>query len=239
VDEAQFTPDEVACVEDLMAFHIGNRRVMDYVRKSLIGLIDDAPELGDLIHSYKVRAKDDLSMKTKLFRKIEKSRNGGPAFDINRDNFYDKINDAIGVRLIHLSVTQFPEIHAAIRELIKIAELEYLEPAKAEVFDAETQAYFQGLGLCVHINERLYSSVHYILGPAKEHKTFSVELQVRTIAQEVWGEVDHRFNYPFPHADISCREQIKTLAHQMNAAARAVTTIFRTVEEHNRRISGL
>lgn len=230
MDESVFSPDEVAYVDDLMTFHIENRRVLDYARKILLGLVEDAPEFLDLIHSYKVRIKDEASMRRKLFRKLAKSKQIGQAFDITRENFYTCINDAIGVRLIHLSVTQFPAIHEAIAKLIEIAELVPLEPTKAEVFDVETEQYFRGLGLVVNINPRLYSSVHYILGP-KRRAAWSAEIQVRTIAQEVWGEVDHKFNYPFEHPDLSCREQIRTLAHYMNTAARAVTAIFRSVEE--------
>jgi putative GTP pyrophosphokinase len=41
-----------------------------------------------------------------------------------------------------------------------------------------------------------YRSVHYILDSSLTKKTRKVELQVRTIFEEGWSEVDHKIRYP-------------------------------------------
>jgi putative GTP pyrophosphokinase len=46
--------------------------------------------------------------------------------------------------------------------------------------------------------------------------------------EEVWGEVDHKFNYPHPSKSLACREQIRALARATSAATRLVDAIFAT-----------
>ena len=43
-----------------------------------------------------------------------------------------------------------------------------------------------------------YRSVHYLLESAPTKEKVIVELQVRTIFEEAWSEIDHRVNYPSP-----------------------------------------
>lgn len=64
------------------------------------------------------------------------------------------------------------------------------------------------------------------------------ELQVRTLAEEIWGEVDHRVNYPHPAESVACRQQIRALARSTSAAGRLVDAIFATVaDEQGRKVS--
>ncbi|MGH9905928.1 MAG: hypothetical protein ACRD8U_10160 [Pyrinomonadaceae bacterium] len=51
------------------------------------------------------------------------------------------------------------------------------------------------------------------------------EIQVRTLADEIWGEIDHKINYPYPHDSLSCREQIKALARVASSCSRLVDSI--------------
>jgi hypothetical protein len=41
----------------------------------------------------------------------------------------------------------------------------------------------------------MYTSVHYIIGSGSQ-TPLTCEIQVRTLMEEVWGEVDHKINYP-------------------------------------------
>jgi len=55
-------------------------------------------------------------------------------------------------------------------------------------------------------------------------------VQVRTLFEEIWGEVDHALNYPTPTETISCREQLKVLAKLVGAGSRLVDSIFKAAE---------
>jgi ppGpp synthetase/RelA/SpoT-type nucleotidyltranferase len=61
----------------------------------------------------------------------------------------------------------------------------------------------------------------------------TAEIQVRTLMEEVWGEVDHTMNYPYPVESLACREQLKVLARVTSSASRLVDSIFATVADHN------
>jgi putative GTP pyrophosphokinase len=76
----------------------------------------------------------------------------------------------------------------------------------------------------------MYTSVHYIIKPNSTAK-ITCEIQVRTLMEEVWGEVDHLINYPHKSQLISIREQIKTLARVTSSCSRLVDSIFTTYNE--------
>ena len=76
----------------------------------------------------------------------------------------------------------------------------------------------------------MYSSVHYVIEASYKTK-FTCEIQVRTLAEEVWGEVDHTFNYPHEVDSIACQEQIRVLARVASSLSRLVDSIFRSYDD--------
>ena len=73
-------------------------------------------------------------------------------------------------------------------------------------------------------------SVHYVVQP-NSRTELTCEIQVRTLMEEVWGEVDHQINYPVKANSLSCREQIKVLARVTSSCSRLVDSIFFTHQE--------
>ena len=71
----------------------------------------------------------------------------------------------------------------------------------------------------------MYTSVHYVIEPNSRTKSTG-EIQVRTLAEEIWGEVDHTINYPKKSSILPCREQIKVLARVTSSCTRLVDSIF-------------
>ena len=57
---------------------------------------------------------------------------------------------------------------------------------------------------------------------------------MRTLADEIWGEIDHKLNYPHEHSNIACREQIRVLARVTSSCSRLVDAIVTTNEEWER-----
>ena len=72
----------------------------------------------------------------------------------------------------------------------------------------------------------MYTSIHYVLGSNSVTRT-TCEIQVRTLAEELWGEVDHAMNYPKESNIQTCREQIKVLARVTSSCSRLVDSIYR------------
>ncbi|HEY4653786.1 MAG TPA: hypothetical protein VIH22_04705, partial [Cyclobacteriaceae bacterium] len=80
----------------------------------------------------------------------------------------------------------------------------------ARTWDDEYREYFNKIGTAVNKSPDLYTSVHYII-KANSDNPLTCEIQVRTLMEEVWGEVDHTINYPYKSNSLSCREQIKVM----------------------------
>lgn len=54
----------------------------------------------------------------------------------------------------------------------------------------------------------------------------SCEIQIRTLFEEIWGEIDHELNYPNPTESSVCREQLRVLAKVVGAGSRLVSAIY-------------
>ncbi|GAB1392976.1 RelA/SpoT domain-containing protein [Rhodocyclaceae bacterium] len=197
---------------------------MDGIRK----WFDDHKRLrqphSSVVHSVKSRLKDRNHLKDKVCRKWDHSD------PITPENIFEKITDLAGVRVLHLYQDQFPKIHAEILDKVeRQKDWVLVEPPKAYTWDPETRQFFEDLKVGVEIKESYYTSVHYVVRPRLD-SPLCCEIQVRTLFEEIWGEVDHALNYPNPSMNLACREQLKVLAKLVGAGSRLVDSIFRSAE---------
>lgn len=177
------------------------------------------------VHSLRKRAKDPGHLSDKLERKMQKCKEAGVPFPVTPENVFETINDLAGIRILHLHTSQFPEINRILLGLLEIEEYEIREGPIAKVWDGEYEQIFKQYGIKTETNPRMYTSVHYVVGVgARQVRT--AEIQVRTLAEELWGEVDHSINYPHASTVLSCQEQIKVLARVTSSCTRLVDSIF-------------
>jgi putative GTP pyrophosphokinase len=182
--------------------------------------------LAELVHSMKTRAKDPAHLEDKLFRKLKKSKEiGAKPFDVTPDNLFEKVTDLAGVRLLHLHTSQFPKINEILQTLLLDEGYSIIEGPEARTWDDEYRAIFESHGIATVPSKRLYTSVHYVVQTSGRSKR-TAEIQVRTLAEELWGEVDHAINYPHPTPIHACQEQIKVLARLTSSCTRLVDSIF-------------
>jgi len=134
-----------------------------------------------------------------------------------------------GVRLLHIYREQLPKIDPLIREILAFHKYKFREKPKAYTWDIENQEFYSGLGFRVETNPSFYTSVHYVVEP--HWRKWGCELQVRTLAEELWGEVSHTVNYPHPTDSIACSEQIAVLARVASGCTRLVDSIFASSRE--------
>jgi ppGpp synthetase/RelA/SpoT-type nucleotidyltranferase len=197
----------------------------DSVSETLSNDLYRHSELKPLIHSIKHRTKDPLHLRDKLVRKRTSAKNEGKPFDITVDNVFEKLTDLAGVRLLHLHTSQFPKIDKAIREVVDELGFAIVEGPTANTWDDEYRQLFTEWGATAVPRESMYTSVHYILD-SRRRTPVRCELQVRTLMEEVWGEVSHTVNYPRPTTDKIVNEQLKVLARFTSGCTRLVDTIF-------------
>lgn len=174
------------------------------------------------VHSVKSRLKDSIHLKEKIVRK---QAGGDP---ITAENLFTRVTDLAGVRVLHLYQEQSRAIHAAIIDKVETQrDWVFNEPPKAYTWDPEAQGFFASMGLEVEVKDSFYTSVHYLVRP-RDDSPHCCEIQVRTLFEEIWGEVDHTLNYPNPTDSVACREQLRVLTKVVGAGSRLVDAIFRT-----------
>lgn len=179
------------------------------------------------VHSVKSRLKD----RGHLIEKVGRKQND--ADPIDADNLFSRVTDLAGVRVLHLYQEQIQTIHNEILDKVNNkGDWVFNEAPKAYTWDPEAQGFFSQMGLDVQIKDSFYTSVHYLVRP-REDSPLCCEIQVRTLFEEIWGEVDHSLNYPNPSESVACREQLRVLTKLVGAGSRLVDSIFRTAAEKN------
>ena len=135
---------------------------------------------------------------------------------------------------MHLHTRQVEEIDIELKRIFDENMLILVEGPTARTWDDEMRSYFKGIGMDIHPyldkNPDMYTSVHYVI-KLNSRTEITCEIQVRTLMEEVWGEVSHAINYPHPTDSLSCREQIKVLARVTSGCTRLVDSIFTTHNE--------
>jgi ppGpp synthetase/RelA/SpoT-type nucleotidyltranferase len=191
-------------------------------------------ELKRLIHSLKWRAKDPDHLRDKLERKAYAAIKAGNQFLITAENLFDEIPDLSGVRLLHLHMRQVERIHPLIMHVFNEEGYVVSGQPEAKTWDPEYEAMFQSLGVTVQRDESMYTSVHYVVKQNSTNRRLC-ELQVRTLAEEIWGEISHTINYPHETDSVACKEQLKVLARLVSGCSRLVDSIVASYEDHSQK----
>ena len=195
-------------------------------------LLENA-ELRPLIHSSKRREKEPDHLRDKLQRKALEAIEKGKNLNITSKNLFKKIGDLAGVRLLHIHADQLSAIHPAIINIFNFHKYKLREKPLVYIWDLERKAFLSGLGFNVKIRPKLYTSVHYVVEP--HFGKVGCEIQVRTLAEELWGEVSHTINYPHETESVACAQQLAVLARVASGCTRLVDAIFASLAEYDAR----
>lgn len=175
------------------------------------------------MHSMKSRIKDRDHLRRKIERKTEAGRT------ITPDNLFSEITDIVGIRILHLHQRQFWAIHGAITERLNRGDWKLGERPKAYSWDPASRAFYSGYDFDLEIKESYYTSVHYIIKPPNP-SPWSCEVQVRTLFEEIWGEIDHAVIYPDRKPSTISREQLGVLARLISTGTRLADSIFNVLD---------
>lgn len=147
------------------------------------------------VHSVKTRIKDMRHLMEKLIRKTPSRREKyGKDFKFTVDNYKDEITDLLGIRVIHIFKEDWEEIHNFITSMWDVMEI------VANVREGDNTKKFDEQGIAVRSRPSGYRSVHYLIESYPTNKKLITEVQVRTIFEEGYGEIDHQLRYS--HEDI-------------------------------------
>lgn len=232
-----YTPTraETKHIRELVRHYVQNQDHFGLVLSQLKGHVLGDRELMSQVHSIKWRIKDPKHLSDKLSRKMGEAKEKQKPFNITKDNLFLKINDLAGFRILHLHTRQMDRINKALLNRFDEALYRLIEGPVAKTWDDESRKYFEEISIRTEKSNEssLYTSVHYVIRSNLKTKS-TCEIQVRTLADEVWGEVDHAINYPYKVKSVACHEQIQVLARVTTSCSRLVDSIFKSFEESRR-----
>ena len=139
----------------------------------------------------KYRVKDPEHLIDKAIRKRADKDDGRI---ITKDNYLDEIDDFIGLRILHLFKNDWEPVCKDILE-----RFEFKEKPKAYYREGDSEEYLkrcEELGLEPKAKKAGYRSIHFIAKVPFFGREFKCEIQVRTIFEDAWSEIDHLVRYP-------------------------------------------
>lgn len=185
------------------------------------------------VHSVKFRVKDTEHLIAKIIRK--RISDPGRIIDIN--NYLQEVTDLVGVRVLHLFKEEVKEIHSY---LIDTYELK--EHPIAYVRDGDSTDFLstlKGDQFNIKKHPRSYRSLHYLPLDSFGKTNYIAEVQVRTIFEEGWSEIDHIFSYPnnvenqiYTHF-LSILNRLAGSADEMGAFIKQLHKQFKTLESRH------
>jgi putative GTP pyrophosphokinase len=195
--------------------------------EGISGLFRKHPKISSgpfpIVHSVKSRIKSNDHLLDKIQRKVGSGR------DITPTNCFFEITDFAGVRILHLRQSDFGKIKEVIDAKVSAGDWHLVEQPIAYTWDPEYEKFFVDLGCRCERKDSFYTSVHFVIRPRPD-SPLSCEIQVRTLFEEIWGEIDHSLNYPHPTSVVSCQEQLRVLAKVVGAGSRLVSSIYSCAE---------
>jgi putative GTP pyrophosphokinase len=212
----------------------------------IVQLIQDDPSSPkESLHTIVYRIKDEL----RLIEKIDaqnKTLEAGEA-PISEKNYQVKIGDLLGVRMICLRLSDVEKVEAYLRLLSEEKILHFVKgPDKKRSFILPVDP---GESISGGIDRRYsgYSSIHYQveLGQNSDAPSgledLQVEFQLRTILEEAWGEIDHKYRYLRSRSGVTLPDYIQTgfynLSVYLQVAALQAEDLCLLAETHSLKMS--
>ena len=145
----------------------------------------------DAVHSFSIRLKEPEHLIEKIIRKkLEDS-----SLDFSVENYRTNITDLIGIRALHLFKEDWIQIHDFIT-----GKWELREKPIANIRKGDSESFvneFKEKGCEIKEHRFGYRSIHYLVQSQPARDLHLAEIQVRTIFEDGWSEIDHRIRYPY------------------------------------------
>ncbi|MEI5638977.1 MULTISPECIES: addiction module component [unclassified Pseudoalteromonas] len=175
------------------------------------------------VHSVRWRVKDPEHLMEKIVRKTtEGAETYNAAYlSIDSTNYHEIITDLVGVRALHLFKDDCFEIDEYLCQIWNTKEtpVYYVrdgDEATTGLDRFEVKQHPAG-----------YRSIHYVFESQPLNQKIYTEVQVRTIFEEGWSEIDHKVRYP----NFSDNEQVSYFLRIFNRLAGSADEMGSFVKE--------
>ncbi|WP_088066784.1 nucleotidyltransferase family protein [Gottfriedia luciferensis] len=177
------------------------------------------------IHTVKSRIKYPEHLIEKIIRKTIKGKKTDLKYEINVSNYKVEITDLIGIRALHLYKYQAADIDKTIRQNWNLHEKATIYHRLGDMTSEQKidEEKFQFL-----VHDAGYRSWHYVIKSQMTKVNYLAEIQVRTIFEEGWSEIDHQLRYPYDLDNEILNEQLLILNRLSGGADELVNSILHT-----------
>nr|WP_321400414.1 GTP pyrophosphokinase [uncultured Desulfobacter sp.] len=207
----------------------------------LVRFISDDPSAPkESIHTILYRIKDE----SRLIEKIDQENNnsGSGIEPITQNNFHERIGDIIGIRIICLRLSDIVKVEEYLEFLVEEKILKFIQNPDYKRSFVLPISLGKTAPQNINLQYSGYSSIHYQvkLGEGSDAsetlKKIQIELQLRTILEEAWGEIDHKYRYRYSRIGETLPEHLHlgfySLSAYLQAAAMQAEQLCREVEAH-------
>lgn len=143
------------------------------------------------VHSVRYRIKDPEHLIEKIIRKKIESKES----NITIENYKDDVTDLIGLRALHLFKEDWIFVHEFISNTWDLKQTPVANYRKGD--GDQITDFFKEKGCEPKEHKFGYRSIHYIIKTQPGKQIHYGEIQVRTIFEEAWAEIDHTIRYPY------------------------------------------
>ena len=198
------------------------KKIAEYV----VRFIEDDPSAPkENLHTILYRIKNEK----RLIEKIDEENKelDSTKSSITLKNYQKRVDDLLGIRLICLRLSDIKkiEVYLSLLEEEKIfrfigtpnRKISFILPVDPdETIPEDLDLRYSG-----------YSSIHYQVelgensDTVEELKGLPFELQLRTILEEAWGEIDHKYRYVYTRRGDKIPEHIHTGFYNLSAYLQA------------------
>jgi len=208
----------------------------------IVQLIQDDPSSPkESLHTIIYRIKDELRLIEKINRLNEELEAGVPL--IMEKNYQARVGDLLGVRIICLRLSDVEKVEAYIKLLSEENILSFVKgPDQKRSFILPVNPV-DSIPDDIDLRYSGYSSIHYQMELGENSdaspglKGLLFELQLRTILEEAWSEIDHKYRYMRSRIGVNLPEHIHmgfyNLSAYLQVAALQAEYLCRLAEAHS------
>lgn len=226
-DESGYTWNEM---QSIYSFFCNNKKNLEVVARSFeeyLSSLFRSKKIPGLYYKYRIKDPEHLIEKIIRYSKNQDVK-------ITCQNLFDQLNDLIGFRVIHSFKSDWIKLHELIVSLPQFTidksfvftisdnyptvfyregdDLSWLGKYGKEIKQKKLPDSTQFVEKKPH--ERKYRSTHYYF----ISKNYQLELQVRTVFEEAWCEVDHTKIYPYKTSNAKLRA-LSDILNRVSGAA--------------------
>ncbi len=219
------------------------KKLAEYI-VHLIG--DDPSSPKESLHTIIYRIKDELRIIEKIDKQNKELEAGVPP--ITEKNYRTRVGDLLGVRIICLRLSDIEKVEAYLGLLAEEKILRFVKgPIQKRSFILPIDPG-ELISDGIDLSYSGYSSIHYQveLGENSDAPSglegLQFEFQLRTILEEAWGEIDHKYRYVRSRSGVALPEYIHTGFYNFSAylqvAALQAEYLCRLAERRPQKVKG-